>query len=69
MSADPARTRLPNESTDADRVRVTFSTTVQVKALLDALVEQGLYGRNYHEAAERLVCEGIDRRIRQRLNP
>lgn len=49
------------------RVRITFSTTPQVKALLDSLVEQGLLGRNYHEAAERLVCESLERRIRPSL--
>lgn len=52
---------------ESERVRICFSTTPEVKALLDAMVETGLYGRNYHEAAERLLCEALTSRITRTL--
>ena len=47
----------------SERRRVTFNTTPQAFALLEALVETGIYGRNYHEAAERLMTDAIQRRL------
>lgn len=47
----------------AKRQRIGFSTTPHAKALLIALCETGLYGRNYHETAERVMCEGLQRRL------
>ena len=51
----------------SERARIYFSTSIQVRQYLEALAAQGLYGRTWHEAAERLLCESITRRIEQQL--
>jgi hypothetical protein len=43
----------------AETVTITISTTLVIKAYLEALVEDGLYGKNIAEAAERLLAEHI----------
>ena len=40
-----------------------ITTTPQVRALLERLVESGLYGKNPTEAAERLIARGLEERI------
>lgn len=50
-----------------DRERVTFATTPEVKALLLALCETGLYGRTYHETAERLLSQVLQEKFAQRV--
>jgi len=40
-------------------VQLTISTTGPVVENLEALVLTGLYGKNYTEAAERLITKGI----------
>lgn len=40
-------------------VTITLSTTPQVKRWLEALVDDGTYGKNVAEAAERLIADKI----------
>lgn len=40
-------------------IRITITTTEQVRKLLVALVDLGLYGTSISDVAERLVCEGL----------
>jgi hypothetical protein len=42
-----------------DLVRISLQTTPVVRNLLELLVEQGIYGRNISEVAERLVAEKL----------
>ena len=48
--------RPPNS---AETVAVTISTTREVRALLDVLVEDGTYGKNAAEAANLLIGEKL----------
>jgi len=43
----------------AETVTITISTTPMVKGFLEVLVEDGTYGKNVAEAAERLLAERI----------
>lgn len=40
-------------------VKITITTTNQVREALAHLVQVGLHGNSVPEAAERLICEGL----------
>jgi hypothetical protein len=43
--------------------QITFTPHPKVLAHLDTLVAYGLFGRNRADVVNRLVCEGIERRV------
>lgn len=50
--------------------RISVTTTPQVKAALENLVSLGMFGTSVSDAAERLICQGLQadlRRKRQQL--
>lgn len=46
-------------------VKLTVSTTSQVKAFLDLLVLSGAYGKTPSEAADRVLAEALVKRVRE----
>jgi len=54
--------RPPNQ---IESTQLRLSTTPQVYALLERLVESGLYGKGPPEAAERLISEGLQRLLKE----
>lgn len=50
-------------------VQITLSTTEQVKAVLKALTNTGMYGKNEADTAQRLMLERIRELQRDRLAP
>lgn len=50
---------------DARSIRFSITTTHRVYELLEALRDSGLYGTSVAEAAERLVCDGLLRKVKQ----
>lgn len=50
---------------DLDSVTITISTTPQVRHALLSLVKTGFYGKNPAEAAERLLAQVLEQRVRE----
>jgi hypothetical protein len=48
---------MPKARNILDTEQFTVSTTPQITAYLDQLVLTGFYGKNYAEAAERLIAD------------
>ena len=44
---------------------IQFKTTEKVANYLDQLVDQGIYGLDLADVVERIVCEDIQRKLRQ----
>jgi hypothetical protein len=57
------RKRMARNANAVPSVKLTISTTEQVKARLTELVGTGFYGKNASEAAERLVGEALQKKI------
>ena len=51
---------MPRDRNRVGTVQIRVSTTPQVGALLEQLVETGLYGKNRAEAVERLVARSLE---------
>lgn len=52
--------------TNSKRVRITITTSEQVETALKGLVEVGLHGASVAEAAERLVCLGLQNDLKKK---
>lgn len=50
---------MPKARNILDTEQFTISTTPQITAYLEQLVLTGFYGKNYAEAAERLVADAL----------
>lgn len=48
-------------------VKITLTTTPQVRSYLEQLVRGGLYGKNTAEAAERLLTQALTTLVKDRV--
>jgi len=55
---------MPRGRNTLETVKVTLSTTPQVRDYLKALVDSGLYGKTASEAADRLIARGVEQLVR-----
>jgi hypothetical protein len=56
---------MPHPKNQLETVKLRISTSKAVVDYLKELVETGLYGRHYTDAAERLISRGIEDLLRQ----
>lgn len=65
MKKPAAKQRRNSRPREAQSLRITITTTTRVHEHLQTLRDTGLFGTSVAETAERLICDGLLRRVKQ----